>query len=78
MEVEQEEQNTATDNLLMGDVEANDSDSLISVDPLKPKPPFLRWVNLYGEEICKGGTHMKIEASGNLAVATLRYKYECC
>jgi len=77
VEVEQEQQNTSIDNnLLLGDVQINDSDSLISVDPLKPKPPFLRWVNLFGEEICEAGTHMKIEADGDLAVVTLRYEYE--
>ncbi len=76
VEVEQEEQNTLPDAMLFGDIEAADSDSLISVDPLKPKPPFLRWVNLYGEEVCEAGTHMKIEANGDLAVVTLRYEYE--
>jgi ubiquitin carboxyl-terminal hydrolase 8 len=74
VEVEQEEQNIPADNILLTDT--TDSDSLVSVDPLKPKPPFLRWVNLYGEEICEAGTHMKIEANGELAVVTLRYEYE--
>ena len=76
VEVEQEEPNIPLPDNFLGDVEATDSDSLISVDPLKPKPPFLRWVNLYGEEICEAGTHMKIEANGDLAVVTLRYEYE--
>lgn len=76
VEVEQEEQTPPSDNMLLADMEINDSDSLISVDPLKPKPPVLRWVNLYGEEVCDAGTHMKIEANGDLAVVTLRYEYE--
>lgn len=76
VEVEQEEQNTPTDNMLLADMEINDSDSLISVDTLKPKPPVLRWVNLYGEEVCEAGTHMKIETNSDLAVVTLRYEYE--
>jgi len=76
VEVEQEEQNTLPDPMLFAEIEMADSDSLISVDPLKPKPPFLRWVNLYGEEVCEAGTHMKIEANGDLAVVTLRYEYE--
>mmetsp|Transcript_8792 Transcript_8792/g.21463 ORF Transcript_8792/g.21463 Transcript_8792/m.21463 type:complete len:1215 (+) Transcript_8792:406-4050(+) len=76
VEVEKEEQNPTPDDMLLGDIEVADSDSLISVDPLKPKPPFLRWVNLFGEEVCQAGTHMKIEADGDLAVVTLRYEYE--
>ena len=76
VEVEQEEQNEVPDNILFGDIKAADSDSLISEDPLKPNPPFLRWINLYGEELCEAGTHMKIEADGDLAVVTLRYEYE--
>jgi len=62
--------------MLLADMEINDSDSLISVDTLKPKPPVLRWVNLYGEEVCQAGTHMKIETNSDLAVVTLRYEYE--
>jgi ubiquitin carboxyl-terminal hydrolase 8 len=42
----------------------------------KPEPPFLRWVNLYGEEVCQAGTHMKIESDGDLGVVTLRYEYD--
>jgi len=76
VEVEQEKQNTNPDDLLLADVQITDADSLISEDPLKPEPPFLRWVNLYGEEVCEAGTHMKIEADGDLAVVTLRYEYE--
>ena len=75
VEVEKEEQNPTPDELLLGKA-STDSDSLISVDVFKPRPPYLRWVNLYGEEVCQGGTHMKIEAHGDLAVVTLRYEYE--
>ena len=76
VEVEKEEENLSPGDLFFDDIDIADSDSLISVDPLKPKPPFLRWVNLYGEEVCEAGTHMKIEANGDLAVVTLRYEYE--
>lgn len=37
-------------------------------------PPYIRWINLYGEEICRIGTHLKSEeASGP---ATLVYEYD--
>ncbi len=45
-------------------------------DTLNPQPPFLRWVNLYGEEVCQAGTHMKIEPDGDLGVVTLRYEFD--
>lgn len=37
-----------------------------------PQDPFLRWVNLYGEEICEIGTHLKITKPTNQPV-TLNY-----
>lgn len=49
----------------------DDADSL-SLETLKPQPPYRRWVNLYGEEICEGGTHIKDDD----AVVTLRYEVE--
>mmetsp|Transcript_13758 Transcript_13758/g.33317 ORF Transcript_13758/g.33317 Transcript_13758/m.33317 type:complete len:1098 (+) Transcript_13758:142-3435(+) len=49
-------------------------DTLTTMDTFKPQPPFLRWVNLYGEEICEFGTHMK--SNGGLNVATLQYEVE--
>ena len=45
-------------------------------DLFNPQPPFLRWVNLYGEEVCQAGTHMKIESDGDLGVVTLRYEFD--
>eukprot|EP00751_Fragilariopsis_kerguelensis_P010792 CAMPEP_0170769684 /NCGR_PEP_ID=MMETSP0733-20121128/7105_1 /TAXON_ID=186038 /ORGANISM="Fragilariopsis kerguelensis, Strain L26-C5" /LENGTH=1382 /DNA_ID=CAMNT_0011111289 /DNA_START=85 /DNA_END=4230 /DNA_ORIENTATION=- len=80
VEVEKERENIVTNPadivVSMRDVEINDTDSFLSEDPLKPQPPFLRWVNLYGEEICQAGTHLKIKSDGDLAVVTLRYEYE--
>ena len=38
---------------------------------LNPQPPFLRWVDLYGEEICELGTHLKKDE--NKGPATLDY-----
>jgi hypothetical protein len=41
-----------------------------------PSDPFLRWVNLYGEEICEIGTHLKnTKAPGNHP-ATLSYDFD--
>jgi ubiquitin carboxyl-terminal hydrolase 8 len=75
VEVEQEKQNVENNIMDSSNITADSSDS-VSVEPLKPQPPFLRWVNVYGEEICEAGTHMKIEADGDLTVVTLRYEYE--
>jgi ubiquitin carboxyl-terminal hydrolase 8 len=38
---------------------------------LTPQPPYLRWVNLYGEEVCELGTHLK--HSDSRSPVTLRY-----
>ena len=43
-------------------------------DSLAPNPPYVRWVNLFGEEICKIGTHLN-EAKDDKPV-TLRYEYD--
>lgn len=72
IEVEQERQNIAIEAVPPTD----ESDESISVHRTRAQPPFLRWVNLFGEEICEAGTHMKIEADGDLTVVTLRYEYE--
>ena len=40
----------------------------------KAQPPYLRWVDLYGEEICRINTHLK--ASDMSRPVTLRYEYE--
>ncbi|KAG7349657.1 ubiquitin carboxyl-terminal hydrolase [Nitzschia inconspicua] len=75
VEIEQERQNQPTHIIGGGSGDTTDSDSL-TVDKWKARPPMLRWINLYGEEICEAGTHMKIEADGDLTVVTLRYEYE--
>jgi ubiquitin carboxyl-terminal hydrolase 8 len=55
-----------------------------SVSTLSPKdakreytaqPPYIRWVNLYGEEICAMGTHHKMEST-KFGPATLRYQFD--
>lgn len=71
VEIEQERQNLPTNAIGGGSEDTTDPD-----DTLKTHPPMLRWVNLYGEEVCEAGTHMKIEADGDLTVVTLRYEYE--
>jgi ubiquitin carboxyl-terminal hydrolase 8 len=40
---------------------------------LNPQPPFLRWVNLFGEEICELGTHLKTEDARAPFVVTYDY-----
>lgn len=40
-------------------------------------PPFLRWVYLYGEEICKLGTHLKLTTADEQRMpATIKYEYD--
>lgn len=78
VEVEQEK-NSVTPALLKQAELAAAAASPIGADPdpkgLEPQPPYRRWVNLYGEEICQLGTHLKKEeASG--APATLRYELD--
>jgi len=43
---------------------------------IEQKHPSLRWISLFSEEICKLGTHTKIDVVEDTAVATLRYEYE--
>lgn len=76
VEVEKENEN-ANDDMRYDDMSmsAMSAWSAWTTDTLKPSPPFLRWVNLYGEEICEGGTHMKIRADGQVAV-TLQYEVD--
>lgn len=71
VEVDQEKQV----NPAMGVASIPKSESKLS-ESIKPEPPSLRWVNLYGEEVCQAGTHMKIETDGDLGVVTLRYEYD--
>ena len=40
-----------------------------------PYPPFLRWVNLYGEEICEKNTHLKPENTDRKQPATLQFAH---
>ena len=53
---------------------ATDTDSCTTgtTGELKPRPPFLRWVNLYGEEICCIDTHLKQDAMAK--PVTIRYE----
>jgi ubiquitin carboxyl-terminal hydrolase 8 len=40
-------------------------------------PPYLRWVSLYGEEICKPGTHLKIpKPDDSRKPATITYEFD--
>ena len=64
VEVEQEKSQKA------GSISASLADG-----DLEPRPPFLRWVNLFGEEVCKLGTHLKAD-DGRDGPVTLRYEYD--
>jgi ubiquitin carboxyl-terminal hydrolase 8 len=67
VQVEQEKSDKAS-------ISQTNSSSPTSQESLKPNPPFLRWVDLFGEEICKLGTHLKeVNAS---APVTLRYELD--
>jgi hypothetical protein len=52
----------------------NGSAVLSSETTLIPNPPSLRWVYLYGEEVARTGTHLKVETDPG--PVTLRYEYE--
>eukprot|EP00978_Attheya_sp_CCMP212_P024303 scaffold76138_cov53-Attheya_sp.AAC.4 len=39
------------------------------------EPPFIRWVNLYGEEICELGTHLKVESLQKVSPAMINYSH---
>ena len=49
--------------------------ALLESDDPTPNPPYIRWVNLYGEEICNQYTHNEAPTSGmeSIAPATIRY-----
>jgi ubiquitin carboxyl-terminal hydrolase 8 len=65
VEIPQEKQNTPA------------LSSPTSEDDQEDDPPYLRWVNLYGEEICLAGTHMKIVSeSKEKRPATINYEYD--
>lgn len=74
VEVEQERSGKASispprDRIINLSPTANSTD-----ESLMPHPPYLRWVNLYGEEICKAGTHLK-ETKDDGPV-TLKYEFD--
>ena len=50
-------------------------ESLLSQDGSKPVPcpPMIRWINLYGEEICDLGTHLKIAEHNGPATITYAF-----
>lgn len=78
VEVEQENDNpmSSEQELVLNMKDDMSVDTFYTLDTMKPQPPFLRWVNLYGEEICEAGTHMKIRPDGELGVVTLHYEVE--
>jgi ubiquitin carboxyl-terminal hydrolase 8 len=78
VEVEQENDKTMSpeQELVLNMRDDMSVDTFATLDTMRPQPPFLRWVNLYGEEICEGGTHMKIRPDGELGVVTLHYEVE--
>jgi ubiquitin carboxyl-terminal hydrolase 8 len=67
VEVEQERSDKAS-------IARNNSSPTTQSSDVKPHPPYLRWVDLFGEEICKAGTHLK-EAQEEGPV-TLRYEFD--
>jgi ubiquitin carboxyl-terminal hydrolase 8 len=78
VEIEQERQSqtqapSATASAKAASASLDDTES---VETFQAQPPFLRWVQLFGEEVCEAGTHMKIEPDEDLAVVTLRYEFE--
>lgn len=53
------------------------SPNLTTNGDVDPQDPFLRWVHLYGEEICELGTHLKKPpASFGNHPATLNYDFD--
>jgi ubiquitin carboxyl-terminal hydrolase 8 len=77
VQVEQEIDSSTSDNPTIDYSDDKSLDTLATLDTVKPQPPFLRWVDLYGEEVCEVGTHMKISSDGrDLGVATLQYEVE--
>ncbi|KAL7580968.1 hypothetical protein ACA910_005782 [Epithemia clementina (nom. ined.)] len=61
VEVAQEKTEKAGAVLFTKNTRIPQNDDLSSLESLLPEPPFLRWVDLYGEEICKLGTHLKLD-----------------
>lgn len=71
VEVEQEH---VVDTMNLGRAIKPISPSWSSDDSLAPQPPALRWVNLFGEEICQLGTHLKDTLDDG--PVTLRYEFD--
>ena len=67
MEVPQEQHNLSTAIPLSP---SNDSNAPTAL------PPYRRWVNLYGEEICKVNTHKTTNKKQSNTPATLNYTME--
>eukprot|EP00980_Cylindrotheca_fusiformis_P028571 scaffold22612_cov138-Cylindrotheca_fusiformis.AAC.5 len=78
--VEVAQENDATNNpaqeLVLTMKDDMSVETFSTMDTMKPEPPFLRWVNLYGEEVCAAGTHMKLSSDGQYGVVTLHYEVE--
>eukprot|EP00934_Nitzschia_sp_Nitz4_P002136 Nitzschia sp. Nitz4//scaffold46_size129759//49937//53329//NITZ4_003499-RA/size129759-snap-gene-0.24-mRNA-1//-1//CDS//3329552589//2136//frame0 len=53
-----------------------DNVSMDTVEAIVAEPPFLRWVNLYGEEICQPGTHLRVTTDTDPVPVTLQYEFE--
>ena len=47
----------------------------IATEGEEENPPYIRWVNLYGEEICAPGSHMRFAAHENRPV-TVSYDFD--
>lgn len=43
---------------------------------IRPHPPFIRWINLYGEEICENFTHNPVQQSSTNEPATVNYAHD--
>jgi ubiquitin carboxyl-terminal hydrolase 8 len=69
VEVEQERSDKAS----MSRTSPNSSPTA-TTDSLTAHPPFLRWVNLFGEEICRSGTHLK--EPKDEGPVTLQYEFD--
>jgi len=50
--------------------------ALLESDDPTPNPPYIRWVNLYGEEICNQYTHNAAPGVEAVAPVTIRYDFE--
>lgn len=51
-------------------IEFPNGDDPLHASQLSPEPPFIRWVNLFGEEICRENTHLPPVANSKPAMIT--------